>query len=225
MAIQITQDPINNFMDNLPRYVLDLRRIEQQDEQFNKELNFRMQVDKRNADAYEERLKQNQYQSDIIKSMIDAQSKNNQVKRDVEDWQRSNSKLRDDWENYDQSFFGNVQQSLGLGPTSLLDFMETKTKDKTMTRDNTTIVTEPASITQQQINDYKEIIDRATKYVEPVEVEIPENLIMNENLLNWANQAEKDRVGNMNYVNNWLRGQGIPTLGITDPLGLVGTER
>lgn len=88
MAIQITQDPINNFMDNLPRYVLDLRRIEQQNEQFNKELDFRMQVDKRKADAYDERLKQNQYQSDIIKSMIDAQTKNNQVKRDVEAWQK-----------------------------------------------------------------------------------------------------------------------------------------
>ena len=26
MAIQITQDPINNFFDNLPRYALDLKR-------------------------------------------------------------------------------------------------------------------------------------------------------------------------------------------------------
>ena len=226
MAIQITQDPINNFMDNLPRYVLDLRRIEQQNEQFNKELDFRMEVDKRKAIAFDEKMKQNQYQSDLIKSMIDAQYKNNQVKRDVEAWQKSNSKIRDEWENYDESLIGNFRQTVGTGPKNLLEFMEMKSKpEMRVNRFGEKYITKQADVTQEQIDNYKQIIDRATVYVEPEKVEIPEGLIMNENLLNWANQAEKDRVGNMNYVNDWLRVQGVITSGITDPLNLVGTER
>ena len=38
MAIQITQDPINQFMDNLPSYALDLRRQDQQAKQFEADL-------------------------------------------------------------------------------------------------------------------------------------------------------------------------------------------
>ena len=37
MSIQITNDPLNSFLDNLPNYVLELRRQDAQRDQFNRQ--------------------------------------------------------------------------------------------------------------------------------------------------------------------------------------------
>ena len=44
MSIQITNDPINQFLDNLPRYALEMRRQDAQLEQFDRQQNLREQA-------------------------------------------------------------------------------------------------------------------------------------------------------------------------------------
>ena len=86
MAIQITQDPINNFMDNLPRYALDLRRMEIQKDQFNQQMDLRKQAAERDQTIFEQQQARNQYVSDLLESMQEAQFANNKVQRDIDSW-------------------------------------------------------------------------------------------------------------------------------------------
>ena len=223
MAIQITQDPINNFMDNLPRYALDLRRMEIQKDQFNQQMDLRKQAAERDQTIFEQQQARNQYVSDLIESMQEAQFANNKVKRDIDSWAKENAELRDEFENYDKSFIGNIQQTLGVGPKNLLEFMETKTKDRTVTRDGITTVIEPASVTQDQIDEYKDLINRRIKYIEPKEIPIPEGVILDESLLNYMNMAEKQRLSTMSFIGKFLSEAGFNYR--TDPLQTVGTLR
>ena len=52
MSIQITNDPINQFLDNLPRYALEMRRQDSQREQFNRQMLLREEAEKRAQMAY-----------------------------------------------------------------------------------------------------------------------------------------------------------------------------
>lgn len=223
MAIQITQDPINNFMDNLPRYALDLRRMEIQKDQFNQQMDLRRQAAERDQTIFEQQQARNQYVSDLLESMQEAQFANNKVQRDIDSWGKENAELRDEFINYDKSIIGTIQQTLGVGPKNLLELMEQKTKDRTITRDGITTVIEPASVTQAQIDEYKDLVNRRAKYIEPKEIPVPEGVILDESLLDYMNMAEKQRLSTMSFIGKFLSEAGFNYR--TDPLQTVGTLR
>ena len=67
MAIQITNDPINQFLDNLPKYALDLRRQDLQARQFDREMDLREQADAMQQTLFDLTREKKQFASNVFK--------------------------------------------------------------------------------------------------------------------------------------------------------------
>ena len=66
MAIQITNDPINHFLDNLPKYALDLRRQDLQARQFDRQMDLREQADARQQTLFDLTREKQQFASNVF---------------------------------------------------------------------------------------------------------------------------------------------------------------
>ena len=64
MSIQITNDPINQFLDNLPRYALELRRQDQQRAQFNRQMKLREQAARNQQTLFDLTRNRQKFESD-----------------------------------------------------------------------------------------------------------------------------------------------------------------
>ena len=102
MAIQITNDPINQFLDNLPRYALELRRQDQQRDQFNRQMELREQAAKNQQTLFDLTRNQQKFQSDIFQAHYNAQADLRNAKRKRENYVKENQDLID---SHKRSFF------------------------------------------------------------------------------------------------------------------------
>ena len=103
MAIQITQDPINQFMDNLPQYALDLRRQDEQKRQFNENLALRKAAEAREQEVYNINKTRAEMRSDIYESRYEAQRINRENKANLNEFIKDNAELYDDWSDYQKN--------------------------------------------------------------------------------------------------------------------------
>ena len=74
MSIQITNDPINQFLDNLPRYALELRRQDQQRDQFNKQMVLREKAAKNQQTLFDLTRDKQKYQSEVFRNQLETTS-------------------------------------------------------------------------------------------------------------------------------------------------------
>ena len=124
MAIQITNDPINQFLDNLPRYALELRRQDQQRDQFNRQMELREQAAKNQQTLFDLTRNQQKFQSEILKSHYNAQADLRNAKREREKYTTKNQNLI---EQHDRSLYSKLSRE------SYDDFLKRKKRSEELT--------------------------------------------------------------------------------------------
>ena len=73
MSIQITNDPINQFLDNLPRYALELRRQDKQRNQFDRQMALREKAAKNQQTLFDLTRDRQKFESDLFKNQYEFQ--------------------------------------------------------------------------------------------------------------------------------------------------------
>jgi len=73
MAIQITNDPLNSFLDNLPRYALEMRRMDNQRSQFNRQMVLKEKAAANQQTLFDMAKNQRQFESDVYNEKLRAQ--------------------------------------------------------------------------------------------------------------------------------------------------------
>ena len=73
MAIQITNDPLNSFLDNLPRYALEMRRMDNQRAQFNRQMVIKEKAAANQQTLFDMAKNQRQFESDVYNEKLRAQ--------------------------------------------------------------------------------------------------------------------------------------------------------
>ena len=153
MSIQITNDPINQFLDNLPRYALEMRRQDAQREQFDRQQRFREQAFKTTearANRAETRADRADARADLRearaarleerqKTLFDLVQTKEQYLSDIFEERvntasrmRSAEKVARDFEknyetlirNYNNRFFGKIPAKLGITSGSFEDYIK-----------------------------------------------------------------------------------------------------
>ena len=118
MSIQITNDPLNSFLDNLPNYVLELRRQDAQRDQFNRQQVLREEAAKQQKTLFDLTRDRQKYASDVYKEKINVTTDYRNAKREWQDYNQKNENLLEMWEDRKKAF-------LGIGaPKSFEDFLE-----------------------------------------------------------------------------------------------------
>jgi len=177
MSIQITNDPINQFLDNLPRYALEMRRQDAQREQFNRQMLLREEAEKRAKDrAARERTLfdlltvEQEYRDKVFRERVDLQQKLRLSAKKNREFAKDNDNLLSDYED-------------------MPDFLKPKTFKKYLERQKTLSILNPKKRENlnKVINDYDDLI---TNYnpadIKPNEIPIPENLRFNKSLFDFT---------------------------------------
>tara|TARA_R100001591_G_scaffold10719_1_gene17221 strand:+ start:633 stop:1367 length:735 start_codon:yes stop_codon:yes gene_type:complete len=196
MSIQITNDPINQFLDNLPRYALEMRRQDAQREQFDRQQRFREEAfkasearagraetraDLREARAarLEERQKtlfdlvqtKEQYLSDVFKERINTASRMRSAEKVARDFEKN---YQTEIKNYKNRFFGRIPAKLGITSGSFEDYIKLQRRGvggKTRER------------LDQALNDYQDLKNNYNPNdIKPNEIPIPGNLRFDKSL-------------------------------------------
>lgn len=183
MSIQITNDPINQFLDNLPRYALELRRQDRQRDQFNRQMVLREQAAKNQQTLFDLTRNQQKFQSDIFRSHYNAQADLRNAKKAREEYVKKNQNLLSEHKNSlysrakGESFDDFLQRrkkyeefNLGIAKRLNIPF-----RDKNISRVNTV---------NQAIEGKKNLPDISK--IRPEEVPVPAGLEFNQSLYNFA---------------------------------------
>jgi len=127
MSIQITNDPINQFLDNLPRYALELRRQDQQRDQFNRQMVLKEKAAANQQTLFDLTRNKQKFESDILKENYNAQADLRNAQRERQKFVTKNQDILDKYdnpisrgtgENFEsyvkrQKFYANVNKAFG----------------------------------------------------------------------------------------------------------------
>ena len=122
MAIQITQDPIGNFLNNLPRYALELRRQDQQANDNDRRLKLAEEAAEMRKTEYQQRLDNKTFFSDLYKESYDLQRMQRKANNDFEAVKQKLATQQDDYNELEkeaegQGFIGSVYMNNFVGNT------------------------------------------------------------------------------------------------------------
>ena len=230
MAIQITQDPINQFMDNLPQYALDLRRQDEQKRQFNENLALRKAAEARTQEIYKINQTRQEMLSDIFENRFEAQRINRENKSNLAEFKKDNAEIYDDWEEYNQktknlteldSFIPNLIS--GSRAKSFEDYLSMKDSEQLSSyvpfikKDNTF---------QDLRDEFVDLNEKAIAVERPKAIDFNDypDVILTESLMSYALENEALNMRNSELIDNISGAFGYP--GPYDPYSqTTGTQR
>ena len=178
MAIQITNDPINQFLDNLPKYALELRRQDAQKQQFDRQMDLREQADSRQQTLFDLTRDKQKFAGDVFRE----QYKYQQDFRDAKSkWSDYRKRYEQEYESYQQAAKAEGK-FLGLG--SLI-----APKDYEHHLNRLIKISSPDKKTELQkaLMEYEALPDLSK--IRPKEIPIPQNLEFDQSLFGFATQA------------------------------------
>lgn len=203
MSIQITNDPINQFLDNLPRYALEMRRQDAQREQFDRQQRFREEAFKTTearanraetrADRAEARADSREARAARLeerqKTLFDLlQSKEEYLSDVFKERINTASRMRlaektaRDFEknyqteirNYKNRFFGRIPAKLGITSGSFEDYIKLQRMG---------VGGKTRERLDQALNDYQDLKNNYNPNdIKPNEIPIPGNLRFDKSL-------------------------------------------
>lgn len=183
MAIQITNDPINQFLDNLPRYALELRRQDQQRAQFNRQMELREQAARNQQTLFDLTRNQQKFQSEVLKAHYNAQADLRNAKREREKYTSKNQNLI---EQHDRSFYSKLRRE------SYDDFLKRKKRNEELTLSFANALKLPnrdknisrVNEVNQAIEGYNNLPD--VSKIRPKEIPVPAGVEFSPSLYNFA---------------------------------------
>jgi hypothetical protein len=226
MSIQITNDPINQFLDNLPRYALEMRRQDAQREQFDRQQRFReeaLKASEARADRAETRAnlrearaeRGEQRQKRLLDLTLAERQTNLNNQQFMSDMFREKintaSRMREaervardfqkDYEseinNYENRFFSRLPVKLGLMSGSFEDYLKFQRS-----------ITPPAlrGRLDKALVDYKNLKDNYNPIdIKPKNIPIPDNVFINPSLYEMTtnyNNLQKSKTSLLNDLFN-----------------------
>lgn len=203
MSIQITNDPINQFLDNLPRYALEMRRQDAQREQFDRQQRFREEAFKTTearanraetrADSREARAERGEQRQKRLLDLTLAERQTNlnnqqfmsdmfKEKINTASRMREAQKVARDFQkdyeseinNYENRFLGRLPVKLGLMSGSFEDYLKLQKS-----------ITPPAlrGKLDRALVDYKNLKDNYNPIdIKPKNIPIPDNVFITPSL-------------------------------------------
>ena len=177
MAIQITNDPINQFLDNLPRYALELRRQDAQASQFDRQMDLREQAAGNQQTLFDLTRNKQKFQSDIIKEQMGYHQDFRNAKNKWSDYRKD---YESEYESYKQAA---KAEGKFLGFGSLIapkDYEHHLSRLIKMSSGGQKVELEKA------MKEYKSLPDLSK--IRPKEIPIPENLEFDQSLFGFATQ-------------------------------------
>tara|TARA_R100001530_G_scaffold84689_2_gene58993 strand:+ start:159 stop:818 length:660 start_codon:yes stop_codon:yes gene_type:complete len=177
MAIQITNDPINQFLDNLPRYALELKRQDAQAAQFDRQMDLREQAAENQQTLFDLTRNKQKFQSDIIKEQIGYHQDFRNAKNKWSDYRKD---YEPEYESYKQAA---KAEGKFLGFGSLIapkDYEHHLSRLIKMSSGGQKVELEKA------MKEYKSLPDLSK--IRPKEIPIPENLEFDQSLFGFATQ-------------------------------------
>tara|TARA_R100000234_G_scaffold4686_1_gene3604 strand:- start:652 stop:1290 length:639 start_codon:yes stop_codon:yes gene_type:complete len=197
MSIQITNDPINQFLDNLPRYALELRRQDQQRDQFNRQMELREQAAKNQQTLFDLTRNKQKYQDEVFRNQLQTTSDYRNAIRGYEKHQKKYQDLVEQYKKSQRSGF------LGIGkPTSYDEFLSRRASGP---------LNEVSARYKQALLDYKSQKDLSK--IRPKEILPPKGVEIDKSLMDFANeQILPTRAQDINRLFNIFGGNQMGTV-------------
>tara|TARA_R100000900_G_scaffold93654_1_gene72738 strand:+ start:2224 stop:2895 length:672 start_codon:yes stop_codon:yes gene_type:complete len=190
MAIQITQDPIGNFLNNLPRYALELRRQDQQANDNDRRLKLAEEAAEMRKTEYQQRLDNKTFFSDLYKESYDLQRMQRKANNDFEAVKQKLATQQDDYNELEkeaegQGFIGSIYMNNFVGNT-FEKYLEKQSKPGFFGG-------EPA-VNPALYEEFKTSRDNAIDAINtrPSEIDIPDNVILDESYLGYINSYNQN---------------------------------
>ena len=185
MSIQITNDPLNQFLDNLPRYALELRRQDKQRNQFERQMALREKAAKNQQTLFDLTRDRQKFESDLFKNQYEFQKEYRDKRKEWQDYRKKYSRSYDSYQRAAEgsnAFFG-----LGnlIAPKSYEQHIERMAK---VTRGGDKIRAE------QALKEYREL--PALDKIRPKELTIPQNIEFNKTLFGLASANLQPTIDN-----------------------------
>ena len=192
MAIQITNDPINQFLDNLPKYALDLRRQDLQARQFDRQMDLREQADARQQTLFDLTREKQQFASNVIKEQYKYQ----------QDYRNASNAWNDYKKKYDMELekYKDNKKIPIIGDLMTPDYIVHMKRNKAAEEANLKSaefwgkgrggaprIKARIDKLERAIKDYEALPDLST--IRPKELPIPEGLEFDQSLFGFATQA------------------------------------
>ncbi len=175
MAIQITNDPLNQFLDNLPRYALELRRQDAQRDQFNRQQSLREQAARNQQTLFDLTRDRQKYQSEVFRNMLDTQVDYRNAKSKWDNYVKNYQNELDMFEDRQKAFFG-----VGA-PKSFEEFLEKRSAYSTRVGAKENVIT-----AQKALAELRSLPDLSA--IKPKEILPPKNVELNPSLYTFATQ-------------------------------------
>jgi hypothetical protein len=181
MSIQITNDPINQFLDNLPRYALELRRQDQQRNQFNRQMVLKEKAAKNQQTLFDLTRNKQKFQSDILKEHYNAQADLRNAKREREKFVAKNQDILDKYNNPISKMTGE----------SFEDYVKSQKKYHEFNRGIGKFFGLPTDKNQAKINNLDRILAEKAKLkdvskIRPKEIPVPAGVEFDQSLYGFA---------------------------------------
>jgi len=236
MAIQITQDPINQFMDNLPQYALDLRRQDEQKRQFNANLDLRLKAEARAQEIYDINKTRAEMRSDIFESRYEAQRINRENKANLNEFIKDNAELYDDWSDYQKNTQALTDSGIpgsniiaGFRQKSFEDFLTMKDRERPGIGSKFLSIPFPSQDTTPYGDLRDEFVDLNEKAIaieRPKAIDFNDypDVILDESLISYAFENQALNMRNNELIDDISGAFGYP--GPYDPYSqTTGTQR
>ena len=230
MAIQITQDPINQFMDNLPQYALDLRRQDEQKRQFNENLALRKAAEAREQEVYDINKTRAEMRSDIFENRFEAQRINRENKANLNEFIKDNAELYDEWSDYQNttqtltdSNFPGSNILAGFRAKSFADYLSLK--DSEQLSSYVPFVKEDNTFKDLR-SEYENLSEKAIAVERPKAIDFNDypDVILDESLMSYALENEALNMRNNEVIDELSGMFGFP--GPFDPFSeTTGKQR
>ena len=216
MAIQITNDPINQFLDNLPKYALELRRQDAQARQFDRQMDLKEKADERQQTLFDLTRNRQKFVSDVTREQWNYQTKFRNAKRDWNEWKLKNERQLDSWKTR-RKYLPD-----GIAGRTYEDNLEIRRNNakgilwaaEKIGADTSNLRSRLADI-DKQIADYKSLPNFSK--ITPKEVSIPENLEFDQSLLGFATQHNLQPTI-QDEIQKYFTMLGGDQMGIQDPM-------
>ena len=186
MAIQITNDPLNSFLDNLPRYALEMRRMDNQRAQFNRQMVLKEKAAANQQTLFDMAKNQRQFESDVYNEKLRAQQDYRLGVQKYEAFNKDNAKDLESWKfRRNVPVLGNLEQDTFIGD------VKNKLKWEERNLKFAKFLGLPHNKAQAKVNELKAKVDRYEDLpdmskIKPKPVKPPEGLIMNKSLYDFA---------------------------------------
>jgi len=192
MAIQITNDPINQFLDNLPRYALEMRRQDSQAAQFDRQMDLREQAAANQQTLFDLTRNRQKFTSDVFKEQYKYQQ---DYRNASNEWNTYKKKYDSELEGYKESKKVPIIGEL-MTPDYLVSLERSKAAEEANLKsaefwgkDRGAAVRTRTRIDKlsKAINDYKALPDLST--IRPRELSLPKGLELDRTLYGFATQS------------------------------------